>query len=182
MASAHGREPHRRQDEVRERALTEAPPWASANAPTAYRAGAGFYREQDEGVAARLPSGVVLVAGIWLVVAPFALADGSAGLIIQAAWGDILVGLALSALALARFVAPRKRPWLSLVNVVIGAWLVAVVGLPVAWPGLHVVNNIIVGIVVVLMATSSTSLTLLARRHAGRSVALGTASPPSKKE
>nr|CEL17562.1 hypothetical protein [Kibdelosporangium sp. MJ126-NF4] len=116
------------------------------------------------------------------MVAPFLLLDGTAGVVIVDAWGDILVGLVLSVFGLLRCVAPHKRMWLSPANIVIGIWLVAAAVLPFGWPGVHPVNDIVVGVVVVLMATSSTTLTLIAQRHARRTVTSATTSPPGRKQ
>lgn len=66
-------------------------------------------------------SGVNIVAGLWLLIAPFVL--GYQG--IQAAlWNDILVGIIVVAFAVARVARPLMNPSLSWINAVLGLWLI----------------------------------------------------------
>ena len=66
-------------------------------------------------------SGINIVAGLWLIVAPFVL--GHQG--IQAAlWNDVLVGIIVAAFAVARVARPLMNPSLSWINAVLGLWLI----------------------------------------------------------
>ena len=66
-------------------------------------------------------SGINLVVGLWLIVAPFLLGYDE----IQAAlWNDILVGLIVAAFAVARVARPLMNPSLSWINALLGLWLV----------------------------------------------------------
>lgn len=76
----------------------------------------------EEGVLASALSALVFLAGVWLVLAPFVLGypDGFAGW-----WNDIVVGVAVAVVALVRMVAPIRAATVGLVNISLGAWLVA---------------------------------------------------------
>ena len=111
----------------------------------------------------RWPSGINVLAGIWLILAPIAL--GFSG-IEQAVWNDRVVGAAGFVLAVARVAAPERFEVISWINFVLGAWLVvapfllmySMVGEPggaAADPTAAVANDIIVGILIVAMATWS---------------------------
>ncbi|NUT51505.1 MAG: SPW repeat protein [Saccharothrix sp.] len=113
---------------------------------------APFYRGRDP-VAAGVASGVAFVAGVWLALAPFALDYAPSGEGFKGYWHDIVVGAAIALLALVRSLAPRHVPWLSLVNVTLGVWLLfapVVLGYR-SWPGstTAAVNNVVVGVVVI---------------------------------
>ncbi|MDP9793909.1 hypothetical protein J2S43_002421 [Catenuloplanes nepalensis] len=62
----------------------------------------------------------VLLAGIWLVIAPFVLGlDGAAF------WNTLLTGAATVLLAAARLAAPPKTSRLGLIHLALGVWLIA---------------------------------------------------------
>jgi hypothetical protein len=101
-----------------------------------------------------------VVAGIWLVVAPWILgySDLSAAL-----WNDVVVGVAIIVLAGIRAASPARFIPVSWANVLLGLWLIlapfvlqygeltaaAVVGSVALW------NDIIVGLVVITLAVFS---------------------------
>lgn len=93
-------------------------------------------------------SGVNLLAGIWLIIAPFLLgySDQATPL-----WNDIIVGILIVAFAGARVVGAFRAPSLSWVNVILGGWLiVAPFLLGYSDDANPLWNDIIVGIIVVL--------------------------------
>lgn len=98
-------------------------------------------------------SGVNLLAGIWLIIAPFLLgySDQATPL-----WNDIIVGILIVAFAGARVAGARvvgafRAPSLSWVNVILGGWLiVAPFLLGYSDDANPLWNDIIVGIIVVL--------------------------------
>lgn len=113
--------------------------------------------------AGKWPSGVNVLAGIWLILAPAVL--GYTGLD-QAVWNDRVVGVAVFILAMARIAAPVRFEVISWINFVLGAWLVVapfllaytVVGDPAGAtgsPSAAVANDIIVGILIIAMAVWS---------------------------
>ncbi len=69
--------------------------------------------------AVRTASGLNLLAGIWLIVAPLVLGYGDG----DPYWNDIVFGAIVGVLALARLSGAYRAAWLSWVNALIGAWL-----------------------------------------------------------
>jgi hypothetical protein len=88
-----------------------------------------------------------LIAGIWLIVAPFILGYVDSAAITN----DVIVGILLGGLSLVRLFSNFRPSWLSWANIVLGFWLIIapfVLGYTLAasqW------NDIIVGIVVVAL-------------------------------
>jgi hypothetical protein len=96
-------------------------------------------------------AGAVLLAGVYLVLAPWLAHFGGAGVL---ALSNTVTGLVLVALAIARTATPRARP-LTWVVPVLGAWagLSLVVLRPtwVTWPSAGaLVGNVVAAAVVVL--------------------------------
>lgn len=68
----------------------------------------------------RNASGINVLIGGWLLVAPFLLQSVDAS-----HWNDLLAGVAVLLLAGVRFITPRSETrWLSWINALIGTWLV----------------------------------------------------------
>ena len=70
----------------------------------------------------KIASGLNIVLGIWLLVAPFLL--GYSGASTAALWNDIIVGVIVLVLAWIRVANPARSTWMSWTNVVLGLWLV----------------------------------------------------------
>ncbi|WP_328474415.1 SPW repeat protein [Actinoplanes sp. NBC_00393] len=101
------------------------------------------------------PSELTVLAGTWLIMAPLILDHGSAD-IAFIGWNDVVVGLAIVTLAFLRVVMPDDTAPLSLVNMGLGGWLIVapfVRGYHTA--PLATVNDIVVGIAVVVLARAS---------------------------
>ncbi len=104
-----------------------------------------------------VPDGLLLLAGLWLIVAPLAL--GYSDSVVEALWNGVVVGVVLTVLALVRVVTPTVTANLAWVIMLLGGWLVVapfVLGysqgagaLAATW------NDAIVGVVV--LASSSWS-------------------------
>lgn len=75
-------------------------------------------------VAASVASAVNFLAGVWLVLAPFVLGFGTTGGVVKGYWNEIVLGVVVAMLALVRVFAPREAPWFSVVNGVLGLWLI----------------------------------------------------------
>jgi hypothetical protein len=110
-------------------------------------------------------SGFVMLAGLWLLMAPFVLGHGDRP---AAMWNEIVVGALVLVLGGVRVANPARFAGLSWVNVIAGLWLVAapfVCGYsdvaPARW------NDMIVGIVIAALAASSASMTSSLRRYHG---------------
>ena len=115
-------------------------------------------------------SGINIVAGLWLIIAPFVLGYE----LIQAAlWNDVIVGIIIAAFAVARVARPLMNPSLSWINAVLGLWLI-VAPFVLAYGGTMEVegavggaqtamwNDIIVGVIVLVLGVWSA---LSARRR-----------------
>ncbi|HET9017633.1 MAG TPA: SPW repeat protein [Thermomicrobiaceae bacterium] len=71
---------------------------------------------------ATLASGVNVVAGIWLIVAPFVLGFS---VMRDSMWNGIVVGSIVAVLAALRLWQTWTSTWLSWVNALLGAWMIA---------------------------------------------------------
>lgn len=65
-------------------------------------------------------SGINLLLGLWLVVAPWVVDVSSQD---KAAWSQVVVGAAIALIAFVRISAPENSASLSLINVILGGWL-----------------------------------------------------------
>ncbi|MEU4248441.1 hypothetical protein AB0F15_13635 [Amycolatopsis sp. NPDC026612] len=116
-----------------------------------------------------LPSSLAFVAALWLGFAPYVLhfsrvrgglADGI----------DVLVAVVVAVFALVRTVAPRDLPVLSVVNAILGLWLVVA---PVVL-GYTLVRIVVVDLVVgVLLVGLSGLSALLTYRQRAKSQVTG---------
>lgn len=94
-----------------------------------------------------------VLLGIWLIIAPFALAYFHTA---SAVWNDIIVGAVIVVAAGVRVSAPSNNVGLSWLNVVLGAWLViAPFALGNRAITANVWNDVVVGLVVVCLAAWS---------------------------
>ncbi|SFB19558.1 SPW repeat-containing protein [Amycolatopsis marina] len=156
--------------------LSESPPWAPEDAPYAYSP-PPMFEPRPESFGASLPSGLAFLAGVWLASAPFALDYAGTGAGRPGYWNDVVLGVAIALLALVRTVSPRQVPWFSLVNAVLGGWLVAapfVLGYNEGQDASRaVVNDVVVGIVVLALAVISAAITFAMRRRENEGAAHG---------
>ncbi len=116
-------------------------------------------RTQARALYAEYASGVNIVLGAWLIVAPFVLNFG-----IRGSFGDhsvaisnsVIVGIAIAVLAAIRVFTPLKTGPLSWINILLGLWLL-VSPLILSYPptALALWNNIVVGMIVVTLAVFS---------------------------
>lgn len=102
-------------------------------------------------------AGVVLLAGVYLVLAPWLAHFGGAGVL---ALSNTVTGLVLVALAIARTATPRARR-LTWVVPVLGAWaglsLVALRPTWVTWPSAGAIaGNVVAAVVAVLAGVALT--------------------------
>ncbi|MCX2948881.1 SPW repeat protein [Lentzea sp. NEAU-D7] len=135
-------------------------------APLVYPYGAPLALDTREPVGAATASGVTFLAGLWLVLAPFALGYDTAP---QARWNDMVIGGVIAVLAIVRAFAPMRVAWFSIVNVALGIWLVVApltlgYSRPEATPE-AVINDLVVGAVVIAMASLSAASTYRRREE-----------------
>lgn len=99
-------------------------------------------------------SGLDIIAGIWLIIAPYVLGYSS---VASAAWNSVIFGIIIAVLAASReFGQGYRRAWPSWINVLIGLWLIiSPFFLGFSHIGVAVWNSIIMGIVVAILAAWS---------------------------
>jgi hypothetical protein len=66
-------------------------------------------------------AGLNVLAGIWLIIAPFVLGYSGG----DPYWNDIVFGAIVVALAGTRLLGAYRQAWMSWLNMLIGAWLFA---------------------------------------------------------
>jgi len=99
-------------------------------------------------------SGLNVLAGIWLIIAPFVLGYGNG----DPYWNDIVFGAIVAALGLIRVSGAYRASELSWANALIGVWLF-VSAFWLDGTGRAGGNDIILGIIVFLLAIASATAT-----------------------
>lgn len=102
---------------------------------------------------ARTASGLNIIAGLWIVLSPWALAYAD----VQAAmWNSVIAGLAIAILAIVRVAVPLRFEGISWINFVIGIWLI-LAPFFLAFGGVvnAMWNHVIMGLVVLVLAAWS---------------------------
>lgn len=69
----------------------------------------------------RWTSGINLIAGLWLISAPFVLGYTY---LTSALWNDVIVGIVVAAIAAVRVAGPLRHASVSWINAALGAWLI----------------------------------------------------------
>jgi hypothetical protein len=119
---------------------------------------AGAARRDD----IRFAAGLLVLAGIWLIIAPFVLGYGSG----DPYWNDIVFGAIVGVLGLLRLALPAQA-WTGPVSMLIGAWIFAAAfwldnTSTAAW------NDVILGVIVFVLGAIASS-TWRGRRPAASS-------------
>ncbi|WP_083737597.1 SPW repeat domain-containing protein [Amycolatopsis keratiniphila] len=126
-----------------------------------------MFTPRPEPFLASLPSGLAFLTGIWLITAPFVLDYTFTGPARPGVWNDIVIEVTVAVLALVRAVSPREIPWASLVNVVLGGWLVAAPFVLDYNEGFDasraVTSDVIAGVLVIVFAGLSALITFRGR-------------------
>lgn len=98
-------------------------------------------------------SGLDILAGIWLIISPFFLAYNSAG---RATSNDVILGIIIAIIAAVRFFGAYEQAWLSWINVLLGIWvLISPWALGYSNVAAPLWNNVILGIIVIILAAWS---------------------------
>ncbi len=103
---------------------------------------------------ARTLSGINILAGIWLIIAPFVLNYDAMG----NAWLEVVFGVIVAALGIMRLFAPRVA-WPSWANMLVGLllivapWVIYSTTVAVRW------SEVVVGIIVAALAWESAAAT-----------------------
>lgn len=122
-------------------------------------------------VVASVASAVNFLAGVWLVLAPFVLGFGTTGGVVKGYWNEIVLGVVVAMLALVRVFAPQETPWFSVVNGVLGLWLIVspfVLGYEGPDAPMSIAVDVSTGAVIAVMATVSAVSTYRVRARSGR--------------
>lgn len=121
----------------------------------------------DELQRARWASAGNVLAGLWLILAPFILNFEGAD---TAQWNHIIVGAAVLVLAAIRAFNPDERESLSWMNVVLGLWMIVSPFL-LGYANVNdaQTNSLITGVVILALAAFSAYETNEAHREEGRS-------------
>jgi hypothetical protein len=99
-------------------------------------------------------SGLNVLAGIWLIIAPFVLGYGGG----DPYWNDIVFGAITGLIALARVAGAYRASWLSWLNALIGVWIfVSAFWLDAT--NAAKTNDIILGAIVFVLAIASATAT-----------------------
>ena len=101
-----------------------------------------------------------LLLGIWLVISPFALALTS-----SAIWNNVICGAAVFVLAVVRLSRPPGTRAASMLNALLGIWLVFAPFVLDFAAGEAVWNNMLAGMLVLMLALSSAAQMA---NHSGR--------------
>lgn len=111
----------------------------------------------------RLTSGLNVLAGGWLIVAPWVMEYWEFAV---AAWNDVIVGALVIVLAGVRVIMPTRVTGLSWVNVVLGSWLIVapfILGYG-AEAGAALWSDMILGVAIVFLGWLSVSSTRIQTR------------------
>jgi hypothetical protein len=95
-------------------------------------------------------SGLNVLAGIWLIIAPWVLGYS----VRDPRWNDVVFGIIVGVLALTRISGAYRAEVLSWINLLIGAWLV-VACFTIDRTARASWNDVILGIIVFLLAAGS---------------------------
>lgn len=99
-------------------------------------------------------SGLNVIAGIWLIIAPFVLVYGNG----TARVNDIVLGIVIGVFALIRaFIPSFQTVWLSWLNALWGIWLI-LGPFFLAYTGKARTNDIILGIIVFILGLWSATM------------------------
>jgi uncharacterized membrane protein len=99
-------------------------------------------------------SALNVLAGIWLIIAPFVLLYGNS----TARINDIVLGIVIGVFALIRaFVPGFQTVWLSWLNALWGIWLI-IGSFFLAYAGQARTNDIILGIIVLILGLWSATM------------------------
>ena len=95
-------------------------------------------------------SGLAVLAGSWLIIAPWVLGYSAR----DPRWNDVVFGIIVGVLALTRVSGAYRAQVLSWINLLIGAWLV-VACFTIDHTARASWNDVILGIIVFLLAAGS---------------------------
>ncbi|WP_166805133.1 SPW repeat protein [Nitrosococcus wardiae] len=112
-------------------------------------------------------SGINIIAGVWLIIAPFAWGYHH---LTDALWNDIILGTAVFILAVVRTSAPLQYESVGWTNIVFGLWLI-IAPFVLDYTGVNAIaamwNDIFVGSIIAILAAISVYATHRVTRRGG---------------
>ena len=120
---------------------------------------------RDYGAQARTASGANILLGVWLLCSPWAFGYDERGAILN----SMIVGALIAAMAALRIASLHKSAGYSGINLLLALWTVAS-----PWSFMYannqgaLVNNVIVGVLVAVLALWSVNATEAEQRHRPR--------------
>ncbi len=99
-------------------------------------------------------SGLNIIAGIWLIIAPWVL--GYSGR--DPRWNDVVFGAIVAVIGLVRVAGGYREAWLSWINAAIGVWIF-IAAFAIDHTGRASWNDIILGVIVCALALGSAGST-----------------------
>jgi SPW repeat len=120
----------------------------------------GGWRDEVKGA-----SGLNVLAGIWLIIAPWVLGYSVA----DPRWNDVIFGIIVGIFGLTRVLGAYRESWLSWLNALIGVWIF-IAAFTIDSTGTASVNDIVLGVIVFVLGiwSASASESRLARRSSDR--------------
>ncbi len=107
----------------------------------------------NRAAAAVVPSVLNILAGLWLIIAPFVLGYYNFYRDQVATWDSIIVGCVVLVLAAIRVAAPLRNVGLSWVNFLLGIWMIiSPFVLRLQDAPVVVRNDVVLGIIVAVLA------------------------------
>jgi hypothetical protein len=124
----------------------------------------------EERMTPSLPSSLTLLVGLWLGFSPFVVRFGLADPSGFVGVDDVVLAIVVSVLAMIRMTVPKDLPVLSVLNAAAGAWLVGTAFFFSAsgHPSRAVVNDVVCGVLLIVLGVTSAVLTYRQRSAAGR--------------
>lgn len=100
-------------------------------------------------------SGINVLAGLWLILSPFMFGFSEVESIL---WNEVVIGLAVAIFAMFRAAKPYQFEPLSWINFVFGVWLIIapfILGYSAHGQGGAMLNDIIIGVIIIVLAGMS---------------------------
>jgi hypothetical protein len=107
-------------------------------------------------------SGLNILAGIWLIIAPWVLGYSAR----DPRWNDVVFGAIVGIIALVRAFGAYREEWLSWINALVAVWIF-IAAFTIDHTATASWNDIILGIIVFILAIGSADATanMFTRRH-----------------
>ncbi len=117
---------------------------------------------RDYAAEARIASGINMLLGIWLIVSPWVFDYSGRAAVVN----SVNVGALVALLAAFRLATLRRSASLSVINIILGVWTISSPwGCGYSANVGAVIDNVLLGIAIVTLASWSASATLFGGKH-----------------